>query len=210
MVHTSSLDKYKQYLDNFDKLEFNIFEFKETIKSRRKVLPVMTMNALYRMGLMSSAFGGYRIEEGRLEKFLDKIQCTYLENLTYHNDLHGADVMHMTYYMMTNSKLMDNLKLNDLDKLSMIIASACHDLGHDGFTNSYHGNAITQRAISSNDVSIQENYHASEMFRILTAKSTNFLDGISRAELLHFRKRAIQLILATDMSHHNSELSKLK
>ena len=115
----------------------------------------MTVNAIYRMGLMSSVFGGaYRIEETKLEKFLDKIQCTYQENLTYHNDLHGADVMHMTYYMMTNTKLMESLKLNDLDKLSMIIAATCHDLGHDGFTNSYHVNAITQRAINTNDVSI--------------------------------------------------------
>ena len=62
--------------------------------------------------------------------------------------------MHMTYYMMTNSKLTENLKLNDLDKLAMIISAACHDLGHDGFTNSYHLNAITQRAINTNDISI--------------------------------------------------------
>lgn len=74
----------------------------------------------------------------------------------------------MCYYMMTNTKLVENIKMNDLDKLAMIIASTSHDLGHDGFTNSYHVNAITERAISSNDVSIQENYHASELFRILS------------------------------------------
>ena len=51
--------------------------------------------------------------------------------------------MHMCYYMMTNTKLVENIKMNDLDKLAMIIASMSHDLGHDGFTNSYHVNAIT-------------------------------------------------------------------
>ena len=112
------------------------------------------MNAIHCLGLMSSSFGKFRIEESKLEKFLDKIQSTYYEKLTYHNDLHGADVMHMCYYMMTNTKLVENLKMNDLDKLAMIIASTCHDLGHDGFTNSYHLNAITSRAINTNDVSI--------------------------------------------------------
>lgn len=31
IVQTSSLDKFKQHLDNFDKLDFNIFEFKDKI-----------------------------------------------------------------------------------------------------------------------------------------------------------------------------------
>lgn len=118
--------------------------------------------------------------------------------------------MHMCYYLMKNSELMEVLKMNHLDKLAMLISASCHDLGHDGFTNSYHTNTITERAINSNDVSIQETFHASELFRILTNKKTNFLDGLSRIELLHFRKRSIQLILATDMSHHNSKLSMVK
>ena len=108
--------------------------------------------------------------------------------------------MHMCYYLMRNSNLVEALKMNHLDKLAMIISATCHDLGHDGFTNSYHTNTITERAINSNDVSIQENYHASELFRTLTNRKTNFLENLSRIELLHFRKRSIQLILATDMA----------
>ena len=75
--------------------------------------------------------------------------------------------MHMCYLMMTRYGLSMTLELKDIDNLSFLIATACHDLGHDGFTNSYHLNAITQRAIDSNDISIQENYHAAELFRIM-------------------------------------------
>jgi hypothetical protein len=47
----------------------------------------------------------------------------------------------------------------------MMTAALCHDLGHDGFTNSYHVNAITKRAIDSNDQAVQESFHAAELFR---------------------------------------------
>lgn len=57
-----------------------------------------------------------------------------------------------------------------LDCLSFLTAAVCHDLGHDGYTNGFHVNAVTPRAIDSNDVSVQEHYHAAELFRILTKK----------------------------------------
>ena len=66
------------------------------------------------------------------------------------------------------------LKLNDIDCLSLLMASLCHDLGHDGYTNSYHTNAVTRRAIDSNDISVQEFFHVSEMFRILSQDKFNF------------------------------------
>ena len=75
--------------------------------------------------------------------------------------------------------------------LAIIMSSVCHDLGHDGYTNSYHVNTISSRAIDSNDVAAQETFHASELFRILDKDKFNFLDKLSKQEYVHFRKRAI-------------------
>lgn len=75
--------------------------------------------------------------------------------------------MQMGFYMLTTCGLQQSLNLNMLDCLSFLTAAICHDLGHDGFTNSYHVNAVTQRAIDSNDVSVQEHFHSAELFRIL-------------------------------------------
>jgi hypothetical protein len=47
-------------------------------------------------------------------------------------------------------------------------------------TNSYHVNAMTIRAIDSNDVAVQEFFHAAEFFRIMNDESMNFLEDISR------------------------------
>jgi hypothetical protein len=90
----------------------------------------------------------------KLESFLKTIQQTYLEEVQYHNDLHGADVMQMGLYMLTIGQMQQQLKLNKLDCLSFLTAAVCHDLGHDGLTNGFHVNAVTQRAIDSNDISV--------------------------------------------------------
>lgn len=87
------------------------------------------------------------------------------------------------------------------------MAAICHDLGHDGFNNNYHVNAVTQRAIAYNDVSVQETFHAAEMFRILTLEGHNFVESFSYEEMKIFRKRVLGLILATDMAKHVSDLS---
>lgn len=56
------------------------------------------------------------------------------------------------------------LKLNDLDKLAFFIAAACHDFKHDGFTNQFHSNTFTERAMLSNDIAVQEHYHTYQTF----------------------------------------------
>ena len=149
------------------------------------------------------------VDENKLGNFLKKVQASYNVHVQYHNDLHGADVMQMGYYMLTTCGLQKSLQLNMLDCLSFLVAAVCHDLGHDGYTNGYHSNAVTSRAIDSNDVSVQETYHASELFRILAKDQYNFVDGLSKKEFIVFRKRVLGLILATDMSHHAGALSKL-
>jgi hypothetical protein len=101
-------------------------------------------------------------------------------------------------------------ELNEVDILSFLIAAVCHDLGHDGYTNGYHVNAFTERAIKSNDIAVQESYHVAETFAIIKRDETNFLEQLSRDEFRVFRKRVVGCILATDMAKHGTDLSALK
>lgn len=68
---------------------------------------------------------------------------------------------------------------------------------------------MTERSIQSNDIAVQETYHAAEMFRVLGEADCNFAEGFTRQEFLIFRKRAVGIILATDMAKHNDKLSDL-
>jgi hypothetical protein len=55
------------------------------------------------------------------------------------------------FVILKQGGLRELAKLNELDLLSILIGSVCHDLGHDGFTNQYHVNSNTERAIRFND-----------------------------------------------------------
>jgi hypothetical protein len=118
--------------------------------------------------------------------------------------------MQMAFYQLTTGGLYEKLQLNKLDAFSILLAAVCHDLGHDGFTNGYHVNKVTRRAIDCNDVSVQESFHASELFRILDNCETNILSNMSEDQFKVLRKRVIGLILATDMQKHMTDGGNLK
>jgi len=114
----------------------------------------------------------------------------------------------MGHLFLTQGGVIKLLELNQVDILSFLLAGICHDLGHDGFTNGYHINAMTDRAIRYSDVSVQENYHAAETFFIM--QKHNFLDKFSNDQFKTVRKRVIGCILATDMAKHAADFSALK
>ena len=116
----------------------------------------------------------------------------------------------MSFFFLTTAGLSKKLELNKLDEFSMMMAALCHDLGHDGLTNGYHVNAFTKRSILSNDISVQETYHVSKMFEILSQPNCNFTENFTKEEFKVFRMRTIGLILATDMAKHMDDMSQLK
>ena len=99
--------------------------------------------------------------------------------------------------------------LSYLDMVSAIIAAACHDYDHDGYSNSYHVNFMTDRAIRSNDKAVQESWHAAESLKILYMNEHKFIDDISPDEFKVVRLRITGMILATDMAAHNSNIEAL-
>ena len=118
--------------------------------------------------------------------------------------------MQQGFFLLTTCDLKNILDLNKLDCFSLLLAGVCHDLGHDGFNNTFHVNSVSSRAIDSNDGAVQEIYHVAEMFRLVTQDKLNFLKNLRREEFMIFRKRVIGLILATDMANHAGHLSSLK
>lgn len=189
--------------DSLDSINFCVFEC-ERLLGRENVMPVVTYKILDNLDITSI------IDQEKLACFLDRIYMKYSRSVQYHNDLHGIDITQMGYRMLTQGNLGKILKLNKLDMLSFVTAGICHDVGHDGFNNSFHMNATTQRAIDSNDVSVQETFHAAEYFKTLQEECSNFIHMLSKNQFKLLRKRVIGMILATDMAKHASDLSTLK
>lgn len=76
-------------------LDFDILDFSREVK-RNQVLPYMFVNCVNQMHLEEF------LQKDQLGSFLKQITTkVYRQDVQYHNDLHGADVMQMAYFMLT-------------------------------------------------------------------------------------------------------------
>lgn len=89
-----------------------------------------------------------------------------------------------------------------------MIAAAIHDLGHPGFTNGFLVNTRHDLAILYNDSSVLEMYHPSQAFTLAwNNQKSNIFDNLPFPVYRRVRESIISMVLATDMSHHASELA---
>ncbi|CAL8071537.1 unnamed protein product [Calicophoron daubneyi] len=97
-----------------------------------------------------------------------------------------------------------------LEKFALIIASASHDLNHPGVNNQYLIDTSHPLAVTYNDVSVLENYHAASTFALMEYKSCNIMHNFNSEERTIFRRIVIQTILGTDMARHANILDGFK
>ena len=71
-------------------------------------------------------------------------------------------------------------------------------------------NDSTEIAITYNDISILENFHASLLFKTLRKSENNIFEKLSTIDYKIIRKRMISEILATDMANHGKVVSVIK
>ena len=184
---------------------FNIFELKEIV-GYSKVLPIMGKVILDAFGLDTDDI----ISTSKLEPFLDSISSQYLETTLYHNSLHGADVTQSVTLYFLNSNAEEVAQSLVLDLLGIIIASLGHDLAHPGYTNPFHINSSSELAMTYNDASCLENFHASKLFRTIRNPETDIFEKLSVINYKTIRKRMIGNILATDMANHGKIMTVIK
>ena len=92
--------------------------------------------------------------------------------------------------------------MHPIDAFSVLIACMFHDIGHPGRTNDFLINTQHDLAITYNDRSVLENFHAAEAFRTLKNPSFDVTAGCSELERKQLRVNVLRGILATDMSSH--------
>ena len=140
--------------------------------------------------------------------FVNEIRRGYNANAPYHNSYHAFDVMHVCYLLLT--KCGADEYLESFNVLSILVAALAHDLGHDGFNNSFHQNTISDLALTYNGISTLENYSASYLFRILRKQECNIFARLNNEEMMKMRTRLIDLILDTDAKNHFMLMTRFK
>uniref|UniRef100_A0A0G4F3T8 Phosphodiesterase n=1 Tax=Chromera velia CCMP2878 TaxID=1169474 RepID=A0A0G4F3T8_9ALVE len=100
--------------------------------------------------------------------------------------------------------------LSPVRNVCVIIAALCHDVGHEGVNNMFHLNKLSDLAVTYNDRSVLENFHAAQTFRILQTTGCQMLEKLDTESRRVARSSIIDLILDTDMKLHFEFLSAIK
>ena len=184
---------------------FDIFILKDLI-GYNNVLPFVGRIILENLGLIDEEI----LCIDKLDPFLIAVNNQYKPEVLYHNCLHGADVTQSCYMFFTYSNAEKISQTNVLDLLSIFIAALGHDMAHPGLNNAFHINDSTDIAITYNDISVLENFHASTLFKTIRKSETNIFEKLSPFDYKIIRKRIISEILATDMALHGKVISLIK
>lgn len=117
-------------------------------------------------------------------------------DILYHNNAHGADVLHSTLLLLNTPVLQRTL--TDVEVLAALVAAAGHDVGHPGLNNGFLTGTGSELAVLYNDLvrlavtmviamrcsprhylqSVLENHHAATTFRIMGQEGCNILAGL--------------------------------
>ena len=199
------IEKYFDNMKNITDKDFNIFEFKKLV-GYKNVLPLLCHTILKTLGLLDPKI----IATSKLSSFLYSVSDGYKESTLYHNSLHGTDITQSLFFFFINSNIEEICETTVLDLLGIIISAIGHDLGHPGYNNNFNVNALTDLALTYNDVSCLENYHTSFLFRILKKDENNIFEKLNSQNFKSIRKRMISQILATDMANHGEVISLIR
>ena len=181
--------------------DFVIFKLAKVTKN--KPLATLGLRVLVDHNLPST----YDINRSSLLNFLDTIEEGY-KDVPYHNRTHAADVLQACHYFIQ----VGNMKkwLTDLEIFALCIACIIHDYKHPGVNNAFLVNSGSPLALTYNDKGVLENYHVSQAYEVMTKPNTSILSGMSKDEHVEFRRLLVELVLATDMAHHFSYVTKFQ
>jgi len=149
----------------------------------------------------------FSLDVERLSNFFAEAEEGY-SDVPYHNRVHAADVTQAVGSLLKHSGARNHL--SDLDVLGCLLAASVHDLGHQGFNNSYEIQTASDRALMYNDKSVLENYHLSRAFFLLRNPDCNFICNMRSADKKELRKIVIGCVMATDLGQHFDHISLFK
>ncbi len=192
------------YYSKIEDKNFNIFEFDEKVGKE---------NTLSLIG--NYLFNKYNfVSIIKYDKFINwckKVTAGYSRKNTYHNDLHGADVTQTSFIYLNYGNISTRVNFNKVSICSIILSCLCHDIKHPGVNNNFLKETKDELALRYNDISILENMHISETFKIINQnQDCNIFSGVNSNVYKEMRKQMISCILSTDMTFHSKHIEFMK
>ena len=201
----SIIARVNSQISKIDQIDFDIFDLDSIVGKKTSVY--IASEILSKFEIVENEM----IPPDILKNFIETIVEHYDRvNAIYHNDLHAGDVMQTVFTIFIKGNLQERMKLGQLDTFAIIVAALCHDYKHTGQNNLFHINSKSKIAMRYNDISVLENYHIAQTFKVLSHSNCNIYKNFSPEEFRICRRRMIEGVLATDMANHQTVLSNVK
>ena len=196
--------KSLNYFDNIDDKNFDIFEFEKKVGKENTLL--------FMSKFIFNYFNfGEIINQTKFDNWCDKLAKGYKRSNFYHHDLHAADISQTSYIYFKFGLVHEIAKLDTSMICAVIMSCICHDFKHPGVNNNFLIDTNDDIALTYNDISVLENMHISEAFKLMcNDKNCNVFEGFDREKYKIIRKQMIQCVLSTDMSKHSLCVDFLK
>jgi hypothetical protein len=163
------------------------------------------VDAILAMFVSSGVVRKFELELDALTHFILTVRHNY-DDQPFHNFTHAFSVTHASWMMVQAEDVGDCL--TDVDKLSILVAAVCHDLGHPGVNNDFLAKTgdILARTYAP---PILENHHWALAKTILEAPNVGgrMLAALSdsvRQDLFTFVHEAIMATVLADLIQADS------
>ncbi|KAK9809639.1 hypothetical protein WJX73_009976 [Symbiochloris irregularis] len=160
---------------------------------------------MFKLFAASGVVEHFDLNQEHLQTFIRGVQALHHDN-PYHNLWHTCNVLQAAYLIMSAVQEADSETLSKAAILAVLIAALCHDLDHDGRTNSFHVAVGTEWAQRYNDVCVMEMHHCATAFALLNG--SELLRHLDVSVQQDIRRMVIGAVLATDISQHFSVTSQ--
>ena len=184
--------------------DFDIFEFDNNVGKQNTLL--LIGNYIFNKYSFSSI-----LKLDKYNNWCKKIASGYSRKNPYHHDIHAADVAQTSFIYLLYGKVINKIKFNKISICSIILSALCHDFKHPGVNNNFLKETKNELAFRYNDISILENMHISETFKIINQNpDCNIFYGMNSNIYKEIRKQMISCVLSTDMAYHSKHIDFLK
>lgn len=130
-------------------------------------------------------------------------------DVPYHNWSHAFAVSHFCYLLCRIDKV--KACLNELDRLSLLVACLCHDIDHRGTTNAFQLQSKTPLAqLYSSEGSVLERHHFAQTVTILGMDECNIFETLTRQQYSLVLDNIREVILATDIQAHMRKVQRIR
>jgi hypothetical protein len=182
-------------------MDFNVFDWK------REEQIGLYLGMFVKMGLVQDSLGLQTLFE-----FAVDVSNHYYDN-PYHSFHHAIDVTYITFYLIEDLSMAEQLDLFPSEKAILLLSALGHDVLHPGTNNQYQVNAKTNVFVTYGTESVLEKQSADflctclqkhDLLQVLCCEMKMTKEVVSK-----FMQRIVDCIVKTDMMFHFSLLEQL-